>query len=560
MRIILLFYLSGIALLAVSLARAAEPASVKPMPSVAPRNPAFVEYLEKQQDEGQALSVSGESRRFGYCPSPVDLSHLRATTAEAQPLSLPSSFDLRLINGVTAVKAQGIYGTCWAHASMAALESCIQMKTGESLDFSENNLVNLAGFSWDGWEKGNARMSLAYLTRWSGPVLERNDPYPAPGGSPSLSAVRHLINATYLPARTGPLDNNVIKQAITTHGGVLANYYHDPAPLTTYYNATTHSYYYPGGPDDDNHAIVLVGWDDQYSRTRFNHTPAGDGAFIVKNSWGSGWGEAGYFYISYYDLRIGYGEVVLFYDAIPTRTYSKVYQYDPLGQVSAIGYVDLASSWCAAIFPATGDEIIGAVGFYVMAKNTAYQIYLYKNVTVGQPSTGTLVASLSGTSADAGYRTVEIPAPVKIANGVRFSVVLKLTTPDYNWPLAFEYVEPGYSSGATASPGETFMSYDGSDWTDFTSYYNTGNFCIKAYVLNEVPVITGARLTSLSGTPHFQIEYTGINGITNRILHKASVTNLNWSAIRTNVPSYTGIQTNQLPVQTESGIYRISRP
>ena len=58
-----------------------------------------------------------------------------------------------------------------------------------------------------------------------------------------------------------------------------------------------------------NHEVAIVGWDDNYSRTNFrNYASIGDGAWIVKNSWGSNWADNGYFYVSYYDvnfLRLG---------------------------------------------------------------------------------------------------------------------------------------------------------------------------------------------------------------------------------------------------------------
>jgi hypothetical protein len=104
------------------------------------------------------------------------------------------------------------------------------------------------------------------------------------------------------------------------------------------------------------------------------------------------------------------------------------------------------------------------------------------------------------------------------------------------------------------------MGPDGSSWQDMTTYRANANFCAKAYVFNEVPVITAATVTSVSGNPYFQIVYTGIKGITNRVQYKVTLTNVTWSSVRTNVPSYTGIQTNQIPIQTNSGVYRISLP
>lgn len=542
-----------VAWLTVSGLLAGDASAPDPVPVQAPLNPAFVSYQERLQREGSVSS-------FGYIPSPATLSPLASVTLQPQALALPSSYDLRPLDRLTPVRDQGSYGTCWAHAAMASLESCTLSRTGELFDFSENNLINLNGFDWDTWWGGNATITTAYMTRWNGPVMEEDDPYPHPDESTTLPPARHLVNVLFLPKRSGSTDNATIKQAITNYGAVMANYYHD-VTYTTFYKASTYSYYYPGGHSDDgaNHAIALVGWDDNYPRTNFNHTPPANGAFIVKNSWGTWWGDEGYFYISYYDIRLAYEDVVVFYDAMPTNTYRKVYQYDPLGKVSSAGYGG-TTVWGANIFTATGNDIIGAVGFYAGARNTTNTIYIYKNVTAGQPRSGTLVTNLTVSSAEAGYVTALLPIPVYVATNTRFSVVMKLTTPGYSWPLPFEYPIANYSSSASASAGQSFRSTNGSTWRDLTSDYANANFCAKAYVFNEKPVITGAEITEVGGNPHFRIAYTGLKGITNRVQYKVSLTNGVWSSVRTNVPAYTGIQTNQIPAQTATGFYRISVP
>lgn len=549
----------AVVFLAVSGLLAVDPSVQDPVPSLAPLNPAFVAYMDKLQREGVTQKSSLEAFPLGYIPSPVILSPLRTGEFTALALSLPSSFDLRSLDRVTPVKDQGSYGTCWAHGAMASLESCTLSRTGDLFNFSENNLINLNGFDWDTWWGGNATIATAYFTRWSGPVLEASDPYPHPGASSTNPPARHLVNVKFLPSRASATDNTSIKQAITNEGAVMVNYYHD-VTYTTFYKSSTHAYYYPGGHSSDgaNHAIALVGWDDSYSRANFNHTPPGDGAFIVKNSWGTWWGDSGYFYISYYDIRLAYEDVVVFYDAMPTNTYRKVYQYDPLGKVASVGYG--TTSWGANIFTATGNDIIGAVGFYAEARNTTNTIYIYKNVNAGQPRSGTLATNVTVSSAEAGYVTVLLPTPVSVATNTRFSIVMKLITPGNGQPLAFEYPVANYSSTARASAQQSYISSSGGSWADLTSYYANANFCAKAYVFNETPVITGVNVISVSGVPNFQIAYTGIKGITNRVQRKVSLTNLVWSSIRTNVPSYTGIQTNQIPLQTDASVYRISLP
>jgi C1A family cysteine protease len=91
----------------------------------------------------------------------------------------------------------------------------------EAWDFSENNLKNTHGFDWLPCGGGNHLMSMAYLSRWSGPVEEHDDPYD-PRSSispPNLSPQKHMQEMLIIPARSGPLDNENIKQTIVSYGG-----------------------------------------------------------------------------------------------------------------------------------------------------------------------------------------------------------------------------------------------------------------------------------------------------------------------------------------------------
>ena len=167
---------------------------------------------------------------------------------------------------------------------------------GETWSFSENNIKNVLssanspqGFDRCSSDGGNFMMSTAYITRWTGPVNTSNDPYKDTSNFSSseigLPVHKHVQNVTFLPNRNGPTDNLDIKEAIMNYGAVTTAMNFDPYN-TTNYNQNTYSYYYNGTTTSD-HAVTIVGWSDSFSKNSFSTTPPGDGAFIIKNSWGT---------------------------------------------------------------------------------------------------------------------------------------------------------------------------------------------------------------------------------------------------------------------------------
>ena len=141
--------------------------------------------------------------------------------------SYPATYDLRQSGQVTPVRGRGV---CWymlgiRYIWIAGIEPYVH----QSWDFSESNMKNLAGFDNDPNDGGgDMYMAMAYLLRWAGPVNETDDPYlpPYPETSPSgLTVQKHVQNVTILPFRSGPLDNDAIKSALTVYGGVWASMY-----------------------------------------------------------------------------------------------------------------------------------------------------------------------------------------------------------------------------------------------------------------------------------------------------------------------------------------------
>jgi C1A family cysteine protease len=446
---------------------------------LAPLNPAFLEYLQ-----GSPMIVTQQQTADGhvpgFIPSPVELSHLAGLSLPhvQELVGAPASYDLRLLGKLTPVKDQGPCGSCWTFATYGSLES--NLLTSETWDFSENDLKDTHGFDPGYCDGGNAFMSTAYLARWSGPVSEADDPYnPSSGYSPSgLVTQKHVQEVLIIPNRTGPLDNENIKQAVMTYGAAYTAIYWSDSR----YNSTYGTYYYRG-TGSSNHAVAIVGWDDNFDRTKFLYPyPANNGAFIIKNSWGTSFGENGYFYISYYDKKIGYDENFMFNDAESFTNYTSIYQYDPLGWTQSLGY-SVNTGWFANIFTAAAGEQLSAVSFYTASPNSTYEVYIYDGVT-SVPTSGSLQGTRTGIIPAPGYHTIVLDSSVSLTAGQKFSVVVKLTTPGYNYPIPLEYPYAGYSSSATANAGESFVSSNGSSWSDITSSYPKTNVCVKAFAIN----------------------------------------------------------------------------
>jgi C1A family cysteine protease len=493
--------------------------------TLSPISPKFARWLEEYRCRGLDITVSQNT--LGYIPPIIDLSHTRGTQIEGGRVailtsdaskslltayssqgnalgatttaSLPSRYDLRTTGKLTAVKDQGACGACWAFSTLASLESTLL--PAEKWDFSENNMRNTHGFDLSSCQGGNSVMAAAYLTRWSGVIPETSDPYAPVSKSatsmtvPNAGVVKHVQEILFIPERAGALDNANIKKALIEKGAVYSSVRWEENS----YKAGTASYYHPGG-GLPNHAVTIVGWDDSYDRSRFAQMPPGNGAFIVKNSWGTTWGDGGYFYVSYYDSQIGEDNAVVLAES--AQNYYHVYQYDPLGwTVSYGGGSDTV--YFSNIFTAQSAENLAAVSFYTPTTNTQYKVSVYKN-NWGSPVSGSPLVSDTGTIGIPGYHTLTLSKPVSLNQGEKFSVVVRLYTPGYEFPVALEYPYAGYSSQATAKSGESFVSNDGVSWTDITTVYRNSNVCLKAFTRQTgqaSPVVSPTYGPSATPTP-----------------------------------------------------------
>jgi len=394
----------------------------------------------------------------------------------------PSRFDLRTEGRVTPVRSQDSHSTCWVMSAIGSLESAVVTSEGTALDFSENNLANHMSSRLVYEGMAPSELAAAYFARWEGPVLESSDPYPDPdpGGSPTfLRAVRHVQEVLFLPQRRGPLDNDAVKWAVMTHGGVdAAAYFHTQAEYHSW-NASTSSYY-SDAAGKLNHHILCVGWDDSYPAADFlpEKRPPGDGAFLIKNSWGTDWGGEmkGYFWLSYYDAA--FGDALAVFDGVEAAgNYDAIYQYDALGRSAWIG-VGGEQAWYASRFRCVGSGKVTAVSFYTPVPGTTYEVRVAGSVQ----GIAAAPAAASGTVPVGGYHTVRLDQPARVAAGDMFVAAVRVTTPGWTSPVPVE--APSSLINPRARAGQSYLSADGVSWADLTSRKGLAkaNVCLKAFV------------------------------------------------------------------------------
>ena len=508
------------------------------------------------------------SRIFVGAISVVTIASAPAVRAEAETIPAAYQYDVdKLQQTYPGTRNQGKYNTCWAFSVVGLAEFDLihdNKIADKSIDLSE---LQLAYYTYHNEEDpfggtyadmlktfryldsgGNLNFCTRALLQWQGVVSEADLPYEKAATTQVLDSsyafskdVAHLQNVYILDVHEQPQD---VKKEIMEHGAAGISYYSGQRlglyDTTAYYDRTGDSvatFYCPTESTAD-HAVNIVGWDDDFSATNFKTQPEGNGAWLVRNSWSDQTGNdyKSYFWISYYDKGLEDDAWIL--DFEPADNYDFNYQYD--------GCALVAKTWntpvCANVFQAQGaeNEQLRAVSLAINeATNVPYTIKIYTNLASrSNPRSGILAATVKGTTTYEGNYTIPLKKAVSLQKGTNYAVVVELGKSSVGVDIERSTLRNFFQTNAYIDYDQSFI-YQNGRWHDLAeeAEYNfkTGNLCIKAFTdksganIGKVAKVKNAGSTKNSA----KLSWTKVSGAKGYELYRATSKNGTYKKVAT---------------------------
>ncbi len=396
------------------------------------------------------LPPEESSQLFGTIPFHLEESRLKMTLP---PVNLPPSFDWRDTGKVTPVREQAPCQLCWAFAALAEFESKILINEDLAYDFSEQNLAACDFLTFSGTARscstgGSFFRSTNFLTQ-RGPSLESCAPFLGIDGAScedTCEIIKNVDGWRFIANNV-----NTIKTALYKYGPVATSM--DAADAA--FRAYTGGVYEHYDSTMVNHAVLIVGWDDSLGP---------GGAWIVKNSWGTDWGMDGYCYVAYGSAKIGTlssyissykdynsNESILYYDENGFFCFGEEGNFIDLSSIGA----GQSTAWCAVIFTPDTTGTLRTVDFWTTSVNASYEIRVYDRMDSGLMKR--LRAIQWGRCEELGYYSIPLFKHVPVTSGEEFVVVLKLTTPGYDYPIPIDIL-------GSLESGVCYVSENGISW------------------------------------------------------------------------------------------------
>lgn len=421
------------------------------------------------------MAAKAPAQNFGLIPQlhedPVTQPIVESSIANV----LPRRWDWREHNGVSPVGQQGYTGSCWVWGSLKGFEANVLVDTGNYYDLAERTIFNCS--PWNNDDPPGSRGGLAIMVaNWlstKGAVPEECDPWQWANWYECLYDQCTPLLASFGWTRI-PYDVNTIKKYLYEYGPIHTSMFAGFPDFNDYDG--TYCMYWTGA-DDSNHCVQIVGWDD--TMPYGDEPPYRYGAWICQNSWGTGWGQLGYFYIAYdpgYNANCG--EHPAFYAShqfwpIPYML-GKLYFYDETGPSTWAGSGVPGNTlyYGAVIFEATTLGTIRYLETWIPDGNTIVESWIYRSFNTGSPNgpVELLRHQPSITFATGGFKRLRLSRNLLVRPGDSFVVVLKVDTDTYDYPLAVEHCYDGTDciyetakcwESEDASPGSW---YDSGQW------------------------------------------------------------------------------------------------